>query len=69
MAQPAPVRDVTVEVDGVKHKGTYYVQDSTVFVRSPIGSKATQVGGSQPSAIARMLLSELAREAKGKVQQ
>jgi hypothetical protein len=52
---------VTVTVDGVTHSGTYFVQESMVEVRSPLGRKNTPVGGSPPEAVAKLLLSELVR--------
>ena len=62
--RPFLVRSVTVTIDGVAHHGTYYVQGSMVHVRSPLGEKIAKIGRSPPEAIARLLLSELAREAK-----
>ena len=62
--RPFLVRSVTVTIDGVTHHGTYYVQGPVVHVRSPLGEKITKVRRSPPEAIARLLLSELVREAK-----
>ena len=61
MPKPTSVKDVTVMIDGVTHHGSYYVQSSLVYVQSEKGTKATQVGGSRPEMLARMLLSELVR--------
>jgi hypothetical protein len=61
MTGPTPVKDVVVMINGVEHRGTYFVQSSMVHVRSDAGSKATQVGGSPPETIAKILLSELVR--------
>jgi hypothetical protein len=58
------VKNVTVTIDGVTYHGTYFVQDSIVHVRSPLGAKSTQVGDFPPETTARLLLSELVREAK-----
>jgi hypothetical protein len=58
---PSAVRNVTVTVEGLKHDGTYYLQGSTLYVQSAFGTKATQLGGSTPEIIARILLSELVR--------
>jgi hypothetical protein len=58
---PIPVKIATVTIDGVAYEGIYYVQGSMVFVESPFGAKATQVGKSLPEAIAKILLSELVR--------
>jgi hypothetical protein len=61
---PSPVESVTVIIDGVTHHGSYFLRGSVVHVRSPLGARATQVGGSPPEAIAMLLLSELVREPK-----
>jgi len=58
---PFPVRNVSVTIDGVTHDGTYYVQQSMVYVQSAFGTKATQVGGWPPESIAKLPLSELVR--------
>jgi len=58
---PSAVKTVTVTIDGVIHHGTYYLQGSLVYVQSEFGTKATQLGGSTPETIAKMLLSELVR--------
>jgi hypothetical protein len=62
--RPFLVRSVTVTVDGVTYQGTYFIQQSMVYVRSPLGAKATQLGLSSPEALAMLLLKELVREAK-----
>jgi hypothetical protein len=58
---PTLARSVTVTIDGVAYHGTYLVQRSMIYVRSPLGAVATQVGGSPPEAVAKLLLSELVR--------
>ena len=68
MSRPAPVKSVTIIIDGVKHEGSYFLQDLTVHIRSPLGAKATQVGSLPPEAVAKLLLSELVREAKKRLQ-
>ena len=62
MAGPALVRNLTVPVDGAVHRGTYYVQSKMVYVQYGGETKVTQVGGSSPVSIARLLLSEMVRE-------
>ena len=62
---PSPVRSVTVTIDDIMYFGTYYVQDSVVYVQSEFGTKATQIGGSPARAVAKLLLSELVRERPG----
>ena len=59
---PTPVRPVTVTIDDVIYFGTYYVQNSTVYVQSQFGAKSAKLGGSRPRWIAKLLLSELVRE-------
>jgi hypothetical protein len=54
-------KSVTVTIDGVAYQGTYSVQRSMVYVRSSLGTKATEVGESPPETIAKLLLSELAK--------
>ena len=61
-ARPAPVHNVTITLDGVTHSGTYYVQDSVVYVQCDAGKKTTKVGGLPARSLAKLLLSELVRE-------
>ena len=61
---PSPVRSVTVTIDDIMYFGTYYVQDSVVYVQSEFGTKADR-RVSPARAIARLLLSELVRERPG----
>ena len=61
MSWPSPVDLVSVTVNGIAHDGTYYVQQSMIYVQSSFGSKAARVGDSEPKAIARLLLSDLVR--------
>ena len=44
--------------------GSWAVIDGMVFVRTAHGQKATQVGGSPPETIARLLIRELAGECR-----
>ena len=55
------MRSVTVIIDDIIYFGTYYVQDSVVYVHSEFGTKATKIVGSHARAIAKLLLSELVR--------
>jgi hypothetical protein len=57
----APVRTVSVTIDGATHLGTYYLQIAILFVHSPLGAKASRLGGSPPELMARLLLAELVR--------
>lgn len=47
--------NISVTIDGIKHRGTYFVESKMVHVQSEFGSKVTQVGGSEPETIARSL--------------
>lgn len=61
MTRPAVVKTLTVTLYGVPYLGTYFVQNSVVYVQSTFGSKATQVGSSPPEMVAKLLLSEIVR--------
>jgi hypothetical protein len=61
-SRPTPVRSVAVALDGVMHKGTYYVQGSCVYVQYEGGTKTTQVGAMPAESLAKLLLLELVRE-------
>ena len=63
-SRPTPVKPVTVTIDDVIYFGTYYVQNSTLYVQSQFGAKATQVGGARPKSMAKLLLLEQVREAQ-----
>jgi hypothetical protein len=63
---PTLARSVTVTIDGVAYHGSYFVQRSMIYVRSPLGAKATQVGGSPPEVIAKLLLLELVQAPDGR---
>jgi hypothetical protein len=65
MGRPAVVRTLTVTIGGVAHHGTYFVQNSIVYLQSALGSKATHVGGVLPEMTAKLLLSELVRKRAG----
>ena len=56
----------TYEHAGKTYSGTYEVRSKMVHVTTEFGSKSTQVGGSPPLAIAKMLARELAQAAKSK---
>jgi len=62
MDRPAVVKTITAILYGVAYHGTYFVQNSIVYVQSTFGSKATQLGTSPPELVAKLLLSELVRE-------
>ena len=62
---------ISVEVDGKIYMGGYSLSGQgpyqLVTVRRPLGgSITTQVGGSPPDSIARMLLRELVEAEKGR---
>jgi hypothetical protein len=62
IAMPFLVREISVTIDDKIYYGTYYVQQSLVYVQSAFGSKATKVGWAPPETLAKLLLSELVRE-------
>ena len=55
---------ISVELDGKTYTGSYNVKRGVVTVSTLKGHKSTQVGGSPPEVIARMLLRELVSEGK-----
>jgi len=57
-------QDVTIEFHGKTIKGRYNVSGKLVTVVSWNGSKADQLGTFPPEKLAKMLLRELASEAK-----
>jgi hypothetical protein len=59
--------EVAVRLGGKVHSGAYTVGDAIVRVVYKGTSKATQVGGSPPEAIAGMLLRELVWESRHRV--
>lgn len=62
MNRPAVVKTLTVTLYAVAYHGTYFVQNSIVYVQSRFGSKATRPGRSPPEMVAKLLLSEIVRE-------
>ena len=61
MIAPVPVEELAVVIDGVTHRGTYYIQNKMLYVQSSYGEKCTQVGGVPPKTLASLLLAELVR--------
>lgn len=55
---------VSVELNGKTYTGTYEVDAGIVTVRTLMGSKNTQVGGSTPQTLAPLMLSELVKEGR-----
>jgi hypothetical protein len=55
---------VTTEFNGRQISATYSVSRGAITVSTARDSKSTQVGGSTPAILARMLLRELAREGR-----
>ena len=63
--KPSRMRPVAIEVDGQRFSGHYVVENGQVTVSTAVlGNKSTQVGGSTPEEISRLLLSELVAESK-----
>lgn len=57
-------KEIVIEINGKEYSGRYIVKRSIVSVISSFGEKSTQVGGSAPESIARLMLGELVRENK-----
>ena len=58
-----PRKSVSVEIGGVADHGHYHTDRRMIRVDYRELSKATQVGGSPPPVLARLILAELVREA------
>lgn len=56
-----PSFPVRVQIDGKPYAGSYYVDRRTITVTYGIRKKTTQLGGSSPDGLARILLGELVR--------
>jgi hypothetical protein len=54
--------EITTEYNSRTIKGSFKYLDGVVTVRTPHGSKTTQLGGQTPEQLAKTLLRELARE-------
>jgi hypothetical protein len=65
-----PIRSQTeilsIDVDGASHQGTFHTAGKMVYVQYHGFEKVTQIGGSAPRSIARMLLRELVVAHNGK---
>jgi hypothetical protein len=57
--------DVSVEIAGTTHQGTYVIDGKTITVWYHGRSKTTQLGSSTPEVLSRIILSELVREDRG----
>ena len=57
-----PENEVQIEHNGKTYRGRYYVSGNVVTVTWSLESRSTQIGGSAPAALARMLLKELVRD-------
>jgi hypothetical protein len=66
--KPTPYRtplDVSVDIAGTTHQGTYVIDGKTITVWYHGRSKTTQLGSSTPEILAGIILSELVREDRG----
>lgn len=57
-------QEIGTEIGGKPIKGLYRYANQLVTVRTPNGSKTTQVGGLIPEYLAKILLRQLAKEGK-----
>ena len=60
---PLPRHEVTVEVEGKLHKGTYWVAGKILTVSTGLGGKSKQVGTTEPEDLAKKLLLDLVKGA------
>jgi hypothetical protein len=61
----ASLSPIAVEIGGVTHRGRYQTENRMIRVDYEGASKATQLGGSPPGVLARLILAELVREHHG----
>jgi len=59
-----PRYPVTCEIDGKRHRGTYWVAGKILTVSTGMGGKSTQVGSTSTETLAKRLLQELVKEGK-----
>jgi hypothetical protein len=60
--RPGPDEEVHIQYKGKTYRGRYSVAGSVVTVTWSLQSRSTQIGGSAPAVLARMLLKELIRD-------
>src|SRR5450759_5076308 len=58
---------VSCEIDGKSHHGTYWVAGKILTVSTGMGGKSTQVGAMPAETLAKQLLAELAKEGKAEL--
>ena len=58
--------EIRVEIDGKTYSGRVEVSRDLVTVRTPYGSKTTQIGASPVRSIARILLREIVQAERRK---
>ncbi len=54
--------EISIEIDGKKYSGSYFVRGKILTLRSMLGQKSTQLGGMPAEGLARLLLRELITE-------
>jgi hypothetical protein len=59
-----PRYPISCEIDGKRHRGTYWVAGKILTVATGMGGKSKQVGTMTAEGLARELLHELARQGK-----
>ena len=57
--------DISIEIAGTIHQGTYVIDGKTITVWYHGRSKTTQLASSAPPSLARIILSELVRKERG----
>jgi hypothetical protein len=64
MDQSPPRHPITIEIDGKKYKGIYWIAGKILTVSTGNGGKIRQVGSTPAEALAAALLQQLASEGK-----
>jgi hypothetical protein len=55
-------KTIKIDINGTKHTATYILQNGMVTVKYAQKQKTTQIGGSDPEVLVRLLLSEIIKE-------
>ena len=57
---------ISIEFNGKKHTGSYYVEKGMVTIESEWGTKSTQVHASPAELLAQIMLREMVEAAEGR---
>lgn len=67
MKEPCPRHwhNISVDVDGVTYAGQWGIDHETIVVRTASGEQEdTQVGGTPPESLAKLMLGQMVREGR-----